>query len=356
MRFKKSKKIAVFLAVSFIIISIFSFAAFYAKLCLKDEISKKIFSDKPIKCALLLRAQDRLESFLIYYERKSNLLKIISINTDMVFFDKKKIARNLKKAFFDAEKKDAKTASENFYLNLFSAIDNSFEPDFYIGADYGTLLKIFASMPELNALLSQTEFQNRDLQCLSQIEAAEIIVNLLNNRAFSNILKLNKHYPAKGAGITKLAALNFILHFRFNNARVMFCDLPVKYVKKRIEPDKENIEKFFSQVYYSFTDIRNTDIKGQLEVRNASGKPRVAEKAAWLLRDAKFDVLEWSNFDLHYEKTVIKEYRGSFGAALKAAEILKCGKIITSYSSQNFFASSIFVGRDCQIKTAMIND
>jgi hypothetical protein len=319
-------------------------------------MSKKIFSDAPIKCALLLRGQDRLESFLVYYERKSNLLKIISINTDMVFFDKKKIARSLKKTFFDAVKKDAQTASEIFYSNLFSAINNSFEPDFYISADYETLLKIFSSTPELKTLLSQTEFKNRDLQCLNRLETAEIIVNLLNNSVISNILKLNKHYHQKEAGITKLAALNFILHFRFNNARIMFCDLPVKYGKKRIEPDRENIEKFFSQVYYSFTDIKNTDINGQIEVRNASGKPRMAEKTAWLLRDAKFDVLEWSNFSLPYEKTIIKDYRGNFGAALKVAGILKCGKIITSYDPQTFFSASVFVGKDCQIRTAMIND
>ena len=267
----------------------------------------------------------------------------------MVFFDEKKIARNLKKTFFAAAKKDAKAASEFFYSNLFSAINNYFEPDFYICADYEILLKIFDAMPEMKTLLSQMEFKNRDLQCLNQIETAEIIVNLLNNGVFSNIFKLKRYYPEKGAGLTKLAALNFILHFRFNNARIMFCDLPVKYGKKRIEPDKENIEKFFSQVYYSFTDIKNTDISGRIEVKNASGKSRMAEKAAWALRDAKFDVLEWSNFNLLYEKTVIKDYRGNFGAALKMAGILKCKKIIISYDRQNFFSASVFLGRDCQI-------
>jgi hypothetical protein len=353
MRVKKLRKI-IFAAAALIIISIVSAAAFYVRLCSKDEISKKIFSKTPIKAAVLLYGTEKLnpgklEAFLIYYERESGLLKIVSVNSDMVFFDERKIARNFNKTFFDTAKKDAKAAVKNFYSNLFHTLDGVFEPDFYIESDYETFLKTFENNPEIKSLIQITEFKNRDLQCLNQLETAENVVKVLNNGVFSNLLKLRKRYPSQNAPFTKIAAFNLLLHFRFNNAGIMFCDLPVKYGKKRIEPDRENIEKFFSLVYYALADGGLKESPGRIEIKNASGKLRMAEKAAWLLRDAKFDVLEWGNFPLPYEKTIIKDYKGNFGAALKTAEILKCGKIIASYNPQNFFAESVFIGKDCQI-------
>jgi len=355
MRFKKIGKIVLLSFAALKIISLILLAAYYANLCSKDAMSKKIFSKEPVKLAVLLHGTEKfcpekLEAFLIYYERGSSLLKIVSVNPDMVFFDKKRIAKTLKKAFFETAKKDIKTAIEDFYSTLFQIINDSFEPDFYINTDYESFLKIFESNPEIQSLAQKSDFKNRDMQCLNQLEIAEAIVKLLNNNIFTNISKLKKYYPPQNAGITKLAAFNFIIDFRLNNAKVMFCDLPVKSgVRRRIEPDKENIENFFSQVYYNFTDISVKDCVGQLEVRNASGKPRMAEKAAWLLREAKFDVLEWGNFNFLYEKTIIKEYRGNFGAALKMAEVINCGKIIISYNPQNVYAASVFPGLDCEI-------
>ncbi|MDR2191340.1 MAG: LytR C-terminal domain-containing protein [Endomicrobium sp.] len=354
MRFKKAKKILLPFAASAIIILIVLLAAFYINLCAKDEISKKILFKKPLKCAVLLYGSqtlypERLESFLIYYERKNSIVKIISVNTDAVFFDKRKIARSLKKTFFEAAKKDIKTAVEKFYLNLFSIVDDSFEPDFYISADYETFLKTFEGYPKIKSLVSQTDFTNRDLQCLTQLEIAENIVKLLNGSAFSNIIKLKQYRPNQDEVLTKFAAGNLILHFKFNKVKIMFCDLPVKYGKKRIEPDRENIKNFFSQVYYKPTDIYLQNGAQKIEVKNASGRPRMAEKAAWLLRDEKFDVLEWSNFSFIYEKTIIKESKGNFGAALKMAKILKGGKIIISYDFQSFYEASVFIGKDCEI-------
>ncbi|MDR1721009.1 MAG: LytR C-terminal domain-containing protein [Endomicrobium sp.] len=65
-----------------------------------------------------------------------------------------------------------------------------------------------------------------------------------------------------------------------------------------------------------------------IDVKNASQKPRITEKTAWLLRKNNFDVLDWSNFSGNYDKTLIKDYKGNFAQALKIAEILGAGKII----------------------------
>ncbi|MDR1941198.1 MAG: LytR C-terminal domain-containing protein [Endomicrobium sp.] len=345
----------------------------YARMCLNDDISKKIFERKPLKFSILIYGTEklypeRLEAFLVSYERKTNLLKVISINTDMVVFDKKMIAKSLKRSFFETAKKDVNLAAANCYTSMFGLVDNTFKSDFYLCVDYETFFKMFASDNEMKPLIMKSNFANRDLECLNQLEIFERAVKSLNNDAWSNITRFRKYSALVNSNLSKAARFNFIMHFRFNNNTVMFADLPAKY-SKRVEPDKLNISKFLSFVYYREykndsaknaainsqeghhydTKLNPYNASGSIEIKNASGKPRMAEKAAWLLRDKKFDVLEWSNSNLIYEKTLIKDYKGDFAKALKMSEILRAGKIIISYNSQTFYSTCVFAGQDCEI-------
>jgi hypothetical protein len=86
-----------------------------------------------------------------------------------------------------------------------------------------------------------------------------------------------------------------------------------------------------------------------IDIKNASGKPRMAEKATWLLRKNKLDVLEWSNLCATYDKTLIKDYKGNFMQALRIAEILKIGKVMVSYNNRIYSDIGIFIGKDCVI-------
>ncbi|MCA6080344.1 MAG: hypothetical protein LE169_05620 [Endomicrobium sp.] len=47
----------------------------------------------------------------------------------------------------------------------------------------------------------------------------------------------------------------------------------------------------------------------------------MAEKAAGLLKRNNFDVLDWNNFLVAYNKTLIKDYKGNFTQALKIVGI-----------------------------------
>jgi cyclopropane fatty-acyl-phospholipid synthase-like methyltransferase len=86
-----------------------------------------------------------------------------------------------------------------------------------------------------------------------------------------------------------------------------------------------------------------------IDVKNASKKPHIAEKAAWLLRENGFDVLDWSNFPADYDKTLIKDYKGNFTQALRIAKVLKVGRVIVSYDSKIYYDIDVFIGEDCAI-------
>ncbi|MDR3274426.1 MAG: hypothetical protein LBS81_00215 [Endomicrobium sp.] len=49
----------------------------------------------------------------------------------------------------------------------------------------------------------------------------------------------------------------------------------------------------------------------------------------WVLRANKFDIWDWGNFSVAYDKTLIKDYKGNFTQALNIAEILKTGGIMS---------------------------
>jgi hypothetical protein len=61
---------------------------------------------------------ETLEIYYVYYERKSNLLKILSVNSDIVVFRKKATARSLGYSFFNTAKKDFNVALTNLQQSV----------------------------------------------------------------------------------------------------------------------------------------------------------------------------------------------------------------------------------------------
>jgi hypothetical protein len=284
----------------------------------------------------------------VFYERESKLLKIISINPEAVVLKKDVRARSLKYSFYKTAEKDLNLALTNFHQDVFEMTNNYFAPDFYITASFESLLKLAGKNKILKDLISNKSFSDRDLQCLNQLEFGQEILYTLKNRMFSNISSLRKNYNLLDANITKLAFINMIMYFKINDAEIMFFDLPVKHTKTRAEPDKNNISDMFF-VYYTAVNAETKTLDGLIDIKNASGKPRMAEKAAWKLRENKFDVLEWSNYNTSYEKTIIKDYKGNYGASKEIARVLGGGKVINSYDNKNSLAGSVYIGKDCEI-------
>jgi hypothetical protein len=287
----------------------------------------------------------RLDAYIVLYSKKINILKILSINTNAIIFDKKKKAKSLNTLFSENLKNDKNIAIKNFYLTLHKIMGNTTETDFYINISFKTLNLITGKDKKTYSLLSKDNFKNKDLESLNNLKIMEHIMYLMPFR----ILKVNKNYNFFDTNISRLSFIVSALRFKILKPKLMFCEMPVKYTKTRVEPDKQNTEEFFNKVYYANV-ISQTNSKNILvDIKNASKKPRMAEKTTWLLRKNGIDVLDWSNFPTVYDRTLIKDYKGNFEIALKIAEILKVGNIIVSYDNEIYSDICVFIGEDCII-------
>ena len=350
---RRTKKIL--LIANFILIAVFMTAVFlFVYFSFSEPLTNKLTSGKPVKFMITFYGTEKLlpdvlEVYFVYYERDSNLLKVLSVNTDIVVFKKNARARSLKYSFFNSAQKDLQTALTTFYQNVFEMTDNGFTPDYYVTMSFESLLQTAGTNGGLKNLITNRSFENRDLECLNQLEFAESVMKAFKTGMFSNIRNIRKNYDLLDTNIPKLAFINMIMYFKMYNAEIVFFDLPAKYTKTRVEPDKDNILDFLYTVYYPLTDMDKKTLGGMIDVRNASGKSRMAEKAAWKLRESKFDVLEWSNYKTRYEKTLIKDYKGKYAASKETANALGCGKVIISYDNKNPLSARVFIGTDCEI-------
>ncbi|MFC1501183.1 LCP family protein [Elusimicrobiota bacterium] len=91
--------------------------------------------------------------------------------------------------------------------------------------------------------------------------------------------------------------------------------------------------------------------KVRVEVWNASGEDGLAQKVTWMLRENGYDVVEWGNFSVIQNKTLVKDLSGDLRTAQELADFLNCGEIITRFDSNRFADVSIILGKDCDINT-----
>lgn len=350
---KRTKKIILFS--NFVLIGAFTAVLFlFVYFSATEPLTGKLMTDKPVKFLLTFYGTQQLhpgaiECYFVFFERETKLLKVLSINTEAVVFRKKTRARPLSHSFFSAVKNDLNLALANFHKDVFEMTGNSFVPDYYINASFEDLEKIMSRCFRLKKAAGNKDFENRDLQCLNRLELAEALLETFRQNTFASIRGIRKNYNLLDTNISKLAFANMIMYFRIYDAGIIYFDLPVKYAHSRVEPDKDNISDLLYTVYYPLSDTEMKNLEGFIDVRNASGKPRMAEKAAWKLRENKFDVLEWGNFKTSYDKTVIKNYKGGYGAVKKIVSVLGCGKVINSYNGKSALHACVFIGKDCEI-------
>jgi hypothetical protein len=319
-------------------------------MCRNDTVYKTIKSNGTFSFSALLydlegTFSDRLEAYQIIYDCKNNLLKIFKINTNAVVFKKKERARSLKTLFYENSKKSLDIAKDTFYLDLHEIIGkaNYDISDFYINMSLKTFVEMFGNDKNIKSLLAVKEFENRDLELLNCLETIERILYL----APYKFLKIQRNYKYINTNIPKISLLTLILKIKKHKPEIMFCDMPVKYTRTRIEPNKQDIEEFLNKIYYSDTNINKKHII--IDVKNASKQNRMAEKVSWLLRANKFDVLDWGSSSIVYDKTIIKDLKGNFTQSLKISKILGAGKVIISYSSSAYIDINVFIGKDCNI-------
>jgi hypothetical protein len=335
-----------------VILGIFTilFLFLYIYIHKNDTVAGKIKDKGNVSFSILLYGTEklfpeRLDIYTVLYDKGTNVLKVLSVNTDAVVFEKREKVRSFKTRFNESAKKDLSFAVQQFYLDLYETFGNMYETDFYINTSFEIFNIIAGNNKELEFLIAKDNFENKDLESLNRYETIECILNLMPYK----ILNIYKNHRFLDTNISRISFITSVLKFKILKPVIMFCELPVKYTKTRVEPDKQSIEEFLNKIYCVniSSQTRTNDIL--IDIKNASKKPRMAEKATWLLRDNKFDVLDWSNFSTSYDKTLIKDYKGNFYQALKIAEVLKTGKVIVSYNSKIYTDIDVFVGKDCTI-------
>ncbi|MDR3256462.1 MAG: LytR C-terminal domain-containing protein [Endomicrobium sp.] len=347
--FQTIKKLTKILII-FLVISIIVAVSIYIYIDKNDAVAKKLKDKDYISFSILLYGSeklfpDRLDAYTILYDKKFNVLKVLSVNTDTVVFKKREKARSLKTLFNENSEKGINIAVKQFYADLYEIIGSAAAVDFYVNASFETLDAVMGYNEKFKLILSENNFENKDLKSLNRLETIKHILCLIPYR----IMRICKNYNSLDTNISRLSFAVSILRFKFLKPVFMFCEMPVSYTKARVEPDKQNIEAFLNKIYYAAPVSQINPKNVLIDIKNAARKPRMAEKATWLLRGNKFDVLDWSNFSITYDKTLIKDYKGNFTKALKIAEILKAGAVIVSYNKRIYFDISVFVGKDCII-------
>jgi hypothetical protein len=312
-----------------------------------DANTDKIKDNGNVTFSILLYGSEklfpnRLDAYTVLYDKQTNILKILSINTDTVIFKNKEKTRSLKIRFNQTAKKDLRLAIEQFHLDLRETLESTYKASFYINTSF-EMLNAIASNKEFGLLIAKNNFENKDLESLNRYETIEGILDLMPYK----ILNLYKNHRFLDTNISLKSLIVSVLRIKSLKPTLMFCDLPVKYTNARVEPDRQNIREFLSKIYHINLNSQAKTKAMLIEIKNASKKPQVAQKSAWLLRDNKFDVLDWNNFSVPYEKTLIKDYKGNFYQALRITQVLKTGKVIVSYNNKIHKDIDVFLGRDC---------
>jgi hypothetical protein len=340
--FTKISKIVFFAIILFLII-VLTFYIFYQTSCIlknNDNVSYSILL-YDIKDVF----PDNLNCYQVVYDKNTNCLKILSINTDIVLLRKHRKAKSLKTLFREDLNKGLNFSIENFYINLQEVVKSYKKSDFYIHMSFESFLLIMADN-DLKTIVFKDDFLNRDLKSLNNLDFVESTLKLVPFK----IVNIIKKYNLIDTNISKMSLLNLIAKFKMQKPLIMFCELPVKYARARVEPDMQNIEEFLSTIYYyGSSNFEHNNRNCFIDVKNASGKPRMAQKVTWLLRENKIDVLDWSNFNKVYEKTLIKSFNGNFKKCLDISKILNTGRILVSYNNKVYYEISIFVGQDYAI-------
>jgi LCP family protein required for cell wall assembly len=143
-----------------------------------------------------------------------------------------------------------------------------------------------------------------------------------------------------------VAALE-IKDLRSENIR--FAQLPGTPKNTYWEMDSENCRGLFDKIFPSTGTVIAAGPQIRVEVWNASGTNKLADRVNWILRRQGYDVIEWGTLSVIQKKTLIKDLTGNLRAAQKISEIVGCGEVITRYDNKRFVDISVTLGEDCKI-------
>ncbi|MCX5777716.1 MAG: LCP family protein [Elusimicrobia bacterium] len=144
-----------------------------------------------------------------------------------------------------------------------------------------------------------------------------------------------------------LAATLEIKDLRPENIR--FAQLPGTSKNSYWETDADNCRGLFDQIVPSTGTVVAAGPLIRVEVWNASGINKLADKVNWMLRKQGYDVIESGTYSVVQKKTLIKDLTGNLRAAQKIANIVGCGEVITRFDNKRYVDISVTLGEDCKI-------
>ncbi|MDR0977833.1 MAG: LytR C-terminal domain-containing protein [Endomicrobium sp.] len=332
----------------FLVLAVFT--VLYVYVYVKDPVLEAVKNKNTVSFSLLIYDENgtsahRLCSCQIMYDCRNDVLKILRVNSDVVVSKRRAYVKSLKTLFYENLEKDLNGNIDKFYLNLYKIIGPAALSDFYIRMSFKTFNNIFGRDKNIKSLLNTDKSADADIESLNCFEILERVLYLIPYRFF----KIQRNYKYIDTNIPRLSLITSfnIVRRHKPGIKIMFCEMPVKYGNMYTEPDNHDIKEFLDKVYFknSYADEKYIIV----DVKNASKQHRMAEKAAWLLRANKFDVLDWESSPYMHSETIIKDYRGNFMQALKIAGILGAGRVIVSYNSSTYVDITVSIGRDCRI-------
>ncbi|MDR3274425.1 MAG: hypothetical protein LBS81_00210 [Endomicrobium sp.] len=126
----------------------------------------------------------------------------------------------------------------------------------------------------LKFILSEKGFKNEDLEFLNHLETVEYLMHLMPYA----VIKICKNYNFLDTNISRASFISSVLKLKFSKPTLLFCVMPVKYARGRVKPDKQNIKDFLNKIYYSSPSGHIDSKNIRIDIKNASKKPRIAEK------------------------------------------------------------------------------
>ncbi len=132
-------------------------------------------------------------------------------------------------------------------------------------------------------------------------------------------------------------------------ANIRLTQLPGTPNREYWEVSPENCAGLMDKILLSSGTATAPVSRVRVEVWNASGKNRLAERVNWTLRQKGYDVVEWGTLKIHQKKTLIQDITGDLRAAQHISSILSCGEVVTRYNTKRFVDISVILGEDCNV-------
>jgi hypothetical protein len=298
-----------------------------------DSLSGKLLQGEILNFKVLLYNDTDADVLYISYDTKSNILKVLSFYPKIVILERTVRSKPLNAAFFEP-KSALKARAQAIFSKTDALINNTFH------ADYTFIINHSASTEEY-----------RDMQCLSQARKIENIINTVQNNFLEFLHHIFKNYETLNGDMPKFSLFNLILHVK--NAQIkdiIFIDYPWQRKRNRIEPLTDNpsaVNKIMSADFNFTTPSGDVTV---LDVKNASGRNRLAENITWLLRENNFDVYDWSGVNARYAYTVIKNFKANYADCVRIKNVLGAGFIINFPDSAASRDAEVLAGLDLNIK------